>query len=87
MQDSDNRLSGLSVQHSVEDALRFSVDNLYAAGVRLGKIESSMLPPRTTFEELLQRAGALDRRIAERKLEPSWRAFQRRLFQSFRVSI
>ncbi len=52
---------------SPESTLRFSVDDLYAAGVRLGPVESTMQPPTTTFEELHRRAEDLLRRIDGRK--------------------
>lgn len=52
---------------SPESTLRFSADDLYAAGVRLGPVESVMQPPATTFEELHRRAEDLLRRIDDRK--------------------
>ena len=42
-------------------------DALRDAGAKLGPIESSLPPPKTTFEELLQRAKDLESRVARRK--------------------
>jgi hypothetical protein len=42
-------------------------DALRDAGARLGRIESSLPTPKTTFEELFERAGELERRIERRK--------------------
>jgi hypothetical protein len=50
-----------------EATLRFSVEDLYAVGKRLGPLESALTPPTTTFEELHRRAEGLLRRIDERK--------------------
>ena len=47
--------------------LRFSVDTLREAGESLGQIESSLTPPKTTFEELIERARELRDRVAARE--------------------
>jgi hypothetical protein len=67
MPDAVNPETNSEPDSSPESWLRFSCDDLYAAGVRLGRIESSMASPRTTFEELLKRAQELDERIACRR--------------------
>jgi hypothetical protein len=55
----------------------FAIDDRYwvalrDAGARLGRIESSMPTPKTTFEELLKRAEEIESRI-ERRKRPWWR--------------
>jgi hypothetical protein len=47
-------------------ALRFSADELYNAGQRLGPVTSPLEPPETTFEEFQRRAKELDTRTQER---------------------
>jgi hypothetical protein len=47
-------------------------DALREAGKKLGPIESSMPVPKTTFEELFQRARDLEQRI-ERRRRAWWR--------------
>ncbi len=50
-----------------ESKLRFSFEELYAAGKRLGPVESSLKSPTTTFEALQRRADELVRRVDQRK--------------------
>jgi hypothetical protein len=42
-------------------------DALRDAGARLGRIESSLPTPKTSFEKLFQRAREIERRIERRK--------------------
>jgi hypothetical protein len=64
---------GNSVDNNADDKtsassnLRFSFDELRAAGERIGDVVSCMPPPTTTFEELYKRAKVLDQRILQRE--------------------
>jgi hypothetical protein len=62
-----SEIVGLNV--APESTLRFSAEELYAAGSRLGLVESTMQSPKTTFEDLQRRAEELDRRIGQRKVQ------------------
>jgi hypothetical protein len=50
-----------------EFTLRFSVEDLHAAGVHLGSVESNMHTPKVTFEGLQRRAEDLFSRADERR--------------------
>ncbi len=55
-------------QSAAPDAvLSFSIETFREAGASLGVIKSSLPPPRTTFEDLSQRAHELQERVLERE--------------------
>jgi hypothetical protein len=45
--------------------LRFDTDRLREAGESLGPVTSSVVPPTSTFEELIERADALKAHVSE----------------------
>jgi hypothetical protein len=61
-----------SASHSEATASTSGIDDRYwdalrYAGAQLGRVESSMTTPKTTFEVLLKRAQEIERRIERRK--------------------
>lgn len=62
-----NNDSNIQVTTDTVPRLSFSVEALREAGARLGHIESSLTPPKTTFEELIGRAHRLRDHVAARE--------------------
>jgi hypothetical protein len=59
--------NGTAEVPTAEPILRFSIEELREAGASLGRIESTLTPPRTTFEALNEEAQELRRRIVARE--------------------
>jgi hypothetical protein len=53
-------------EENQELVLRFDIDALREAGASLGRIQSTVVRPKTTFEALIARAQALRDRVAAR---------------------